>query len=525
MPSRHRSSSVLEERYADEYVESTVQFKTNLSFCDPSPATAPSALLIGPVDSLKNASVQALPIYCPAVAEAVRRIEEGQTISVLTQLPGRSEFATINVVAVTTTASRYNCPYRAECYGAAVKQAVGTLPKEGECTLDVYVRAAPEATLSITKAIASSCPHSFTESDGASGKSFLNQRVRVNVVFAAKPKSVEELEIIATSVQLCQRLVDAPTDLLDTVTFAEIAQRYGQALGVDVQTITGEALREAGYGGIYGVGKGAEYPPALVTLHFRNDAAAGGKNVALVGKGLVYDCGGLSLKTPTTYMSNMKTDMGGAAAVFSGFVAIVRSVKAKLPHYSGIANLTVTLCLAENAIGPRSYRNDDILRMKSGKTVEVFNTDAEGRICLGDGIFHATNEISVTPDILVDMATLTGAQGIATGMKHAAIYANDGDAELAVVQAGRQSGDTCFPVLYCPEYHKEEYKSNFADMRNLMKCNTNAGVSCAGYFVESHISTKFKGQYIHVDLAYPSSNDDGATGYGVALLAEFLKNH
>eukprot|EP00796_Vickermania_ingenoplastis_P004825 gene4826-3465_t len=525
MPARQRSTSAAEEKLIDTFIQSTVNFKSTLTFTDvashPASKVSSAAVLIGSVEHLQDSSVHSLPIYTPVVAEAISRIKEDKAITVLTQLPGRQDFVTVSVVAVSTKASRNNCPFRPECYGAGVKAAVGNLSSEGEQTLDVFVRAPAGAEVPITCGIARGTPHSFSEISGAAAKSFLSQRVTFNILFSATTVPAEELQILATSVQLCQRLVDAPTDLLDTITFAEIARGYAQALGVEFHAIEGEKLREEGYGGIYGVGKAAEYPPALVTLRYRNPHAVNGKNVALVGKGLVYDCGGLALKYPATIMSNMKTDMGGAGAVFSGFVAIVRSIKAA--RYQGIANLSVTLCLAENAIGPRAFRNDDILRLKSGKTVEVFNTDAEGRICLGDGIFHATNEQDFTPDVVIDMATLTGAQGIATGQRHAAIYTNEEDAEKEIVDAGKKCGDTCFPVLYCPEYHKEEYKSNFADMRNIMKTSTNAGVSCAGFFVESHLSEKFKGTHIHVDLAFPSSGPDGATGYGVALVAEYLK--
>lgn len=176
--------------------------------------------------------------------------------------------------------------------------------------------------------------------------------------------------------------------------------------------------------------------------------------MALVGKGIVYDCGGLALK-PAQHMTNMKTDMGGAAAVFCGFIALLRSIQTHNAStngssYNHLHHLSVTLCLAENAIGPKAYRNDDILVLKSGKTVEVMNTDAEGRIVLADGVFYASNEQSFVPDVVMDMATLTGAQGIATGEHHAAIYVNECDAEHLVLQAGNQCGDTCFPVLYCP---------------------------------------------------------------------------
>ncbi|CCW63491.1 unnamed protein product [Phytomonas sp. EM1] len=335
--------------------------------------------------------------------------------------------------------------------------------------------------------------------------------------------TVAELEALCTSVQLCQRLVDTPTCILDTVVFAEIAQAYARELGAGVELIKGEELRERGYGGIYSVGRGAEFPPHLLTLHYVNNAAdAAAKNIALVGKGIVYDCGGLAIK-PATGMVNMKTDMAGAASVLCGFIAVVRGMKIQPDRYKHVRHLSVTLCLAENAISAGSYRNGDIVFLKSGKSVEVINTDAEGRIVLGDGVYYASGEQSFVPDILIDMATLTGAQGIATGTNHAALYVSDADVEQALLKAGRLCGDTCFPVLYSPEHHKPQFKSKFADMTNLMPKGTDGGVSCGGYFVESHLSEKFTGAFAHVDLAFPSSNDNGATGFGVNLIAEYLR--
>ncbi|GET86673.1 metallo-peptidase, clan MF, Family M17 [Leishmania tarentolae] len=262
--------------------------------------------------------------------------------------------------------------------------------------------------------------------------------------------------------------------------------------------IKGEELREKGYNGIYAVGMCAQYPPHLVTLRYKNpNAAAGAKNIAMVGKGIVYDCGGLALKS-AAHMTNMKTDMGGSAGVFCAFIAVVRSMKAQKTHFNHIANISVTLCMAENAIGPNSYHNDDVVVMKSGKSVEVMNTDAEGRMVLGDGVHYATAEQDFVPDLLIDMATLTGAQGIATGSKHAGIYASDVGAEKDMVHAGLQSGDLCYPVLYCPEYHEEVYKSPCADMRNVANSPASAGSSCGGYFVEQQLNERFKGPFVHV---------------------------
>ncbi|KAG5510119.1 hypothetical protein JKF63_07015 [Porcisia hertigi] len=522
------------EADAAEFVHSCTSFKSNVQFTDISKVSsvAPHVLLVGVPALLQDKAVESVPFYCEAVAEALRRVKPGGTVKTLAAVAQRQGYVGVTVVALPSTASRTNCPYRADSLSAAVAAACESVG-DGE-TLDVYVRAPAGAEVSIANAVARAVPHSYTAKSGRATKAYMKQEVTVNVVMSSraaftqervhdKSVSVAELQAICTSVQLCQRLVDTPACMLSTVVYADIAAAYAAELGVDITVIKGEELHEKGYGGIYAVGKCAQCPPHLVTLRYKNpNAAPGAKNIAMVGKGIVYDCGGLALK-PTAHMTTMKMDMGGSAGVFCAFIAVVRCMKEQHSSYSSIANLSVTLCMAENAIGPNAYRNDDIIIMKSGKSVEVLNTDAEGRIVLGDGVYYATGEQDFVPDEVIDMATLTGAQGIATGSRHAGIYVSDANAERDLVTAGLRSGDVCFPVLYCPEYHEEVYKSSCADMRNIANSPSSAGSSCGGYFVEQHMHKRFKGPFLHVDMAFPSSNTAGATGYGVALVVEYLR--
>ncbi|KAH9599776.1 putative aminopeptidase NPEPL1 [Trypanosoma melophagium] len=511
------------ERELSEFVQSCVNFKTNVHFTDvatyqkeqPSGLSSAFAVLIGTREQLEDASVKSLPVYCPAVAEAIARVKEGKTFGVLVEgvrNAAGEKFVRVVVGEVPSKASRTNCPARPDVIAGLVTAALEEAPA-AVAAVDVFVRST--AAVAVAVAVARSGRHNFSAKDGMAGRAYHDGAVRLQVVFPAAPAPpAQELAVIATSTQLCQRLVDAPTNLLNTTTFTEIVQAYAKELGCGVDVICGEELCERGYGGIYSVGKGASEPPRLVTLTYtpKNKEK---KRVALVGKGIVYDCGGLALKQPA-FMTGMKHDMGGAAAVFCGFVTAVRLGQP--------VALTCTLCLAENAIGPNAYRNDDILVMKSGKTVEINNTDAEGRVVLADGVFHATNELPHVPDVLVDMATLTGAQGIATGRKHAGLFVNDEDAELAFLKAGKTSGETCFPVLYCPEYHIPEFRSPLADMRNSVANRNNAGVSCGGQFIANHLSPKFTGKHVHVDLAFPTFDAKGATGFGAALLTEYFRS-
>jgi probable aminopeptidase NPEPL1 len=160
--------------------------------------------------------------------------------------------------------------------------------------------------------------------------------------------------------------------------------------------------------------------------------------------------------------------------------------------------------------------------MYSGKTVEVNNADAEGRLVLGDGVAHATKHIEKL-DLVVDMATLTGAVMVTTGKKHAGVLCNKAELETRAVQAGMQSGDLCYPLLYAPELLMEEFKSEVADMKNSVKDRSNAQASCAGHFIESHLEESYQGGWIHVDMAGPAMIGERSSGYGVGLVLSLLQ--
>jgi probable aminopeptidase NPEPL1 len=211
-------------------------------------------------------------------------------------------------------------------------------------------------------------------------------------------------------------------------------------------------------------------------------------------------------------METMKADMGGAAAVLGAFLVLARHHKT--------SRVTLIMCLAENAIGPIAYKPDDVLTMHSGKTVEINNTDAEGRLLLADGCSYAARILGC--DIVLDAATLTGAQGVATGNHFAAVVCNDQGIEQALVDAGRDSGDLCWPLPFAPEFYRSEYASPIADMRNSVKNRSNAQVSCAAEFVHWNLDGS-KAKWGHVDLAYPAFRMNRGTGFGVALLFAAVK--
>ncbi|KUF90743.1 hypothetical protein AM588_10002847 [Phytophthora nicotianae] len=321
------------------------------------------------------------------------------------------------------------------------------------------------------------------------------------------------------AIQLATRLVDAPPNELHSDAFIAEARAVAQRTNSKITVIQGEELRENGFGGIYGVGKAATHKPALVCLsHVPEGAATDAKGVAMVGKGIIFDTGGLSIKTGGI-MVGMKRDMGGAASLLAAYEAAchAKNTTDKTP-------LHVVLCIAENSVGPDSTRVDDVLVMYSGKTVEVNNTDAEGRLVLGDGVAYAVKHLN--PKVIVDMATLTGAQGISTGNRIGAIYTNDGDLENMAVKAGKISGDLVHPMPYAPEFHRLEFKSTIADMKNSVKNRANAQVSCAGQFIANHLGDfEHSGKWLHVDMAFPvfTGDDERSTGFGVAFIQSLLK--
>ena len=307
-------------------------------------------------------------------------------------------------------------------------------------------------------------------------------------------------------------LVDHPTADLTTEGFVDQVRAQVKALGLKVKltVIAGEALLKKGLGGIHAVGRAAVVQPRLLILEHAPRGAH--KTVALVGKGIVFDTGGLSIKTPTDNMSSMKGDMGGGAAVAGAFLALAQE---------RVRRRVIGLVpLAENAVGPASYRPDEILTLHSGKTVEINNTDAEGRLLLADAVSYAARELE--PDLVIDAATLTGAQLVATGKRHAAVVSNREGLEALAVRAGRATGDLVHPLPFAPEFYQAEFESKVADMKNSVKDRMNAQSSCAAQFVWSHISDT-KVPWLHIDLAGPAHVDNRGTGFGATLVAEVVR--
>ena len=339
------------------------------------------------------------------------------------------------------------------------------------------------------------------------------QTVRISATDAngkAKRFSVADQKV-AEFGRWAARLVDMPPAEMHTTDFVRETRKAARGIpNLKVSVISGEQVKAQKLGGLHAVGRTAIHPPKLLILHYKPTKPR--RKVALIGKGIIYDTGGLSLKPPAG-MYGMKFDMGGAAGMVGAALALAAAgVKDEVICAAG---------LAENAIGPNAYRPDDILTMHSGKTVEINNTDAEGRLVLADAASYVGRKWK--PDVMIDMATLTGAQLVATGRRHAGVVSNRAGLEAAAVAAGRISGDLAHPLPFSPEIYQGELSSKVADMRNSVSDRMNAQSSCAAQFIYHHIAD-LDMPWLHVDMAGPSSHGERGTGYGVAFTAALLRD-
>jgi len=315
--------------------------------------------------------------------------------------------------------------------------------------------------------------------------------------------AAQRAQALADAVTLARDLVNtAPSDLVPAGLAAE-AERVAAASGLDAEVLDEKALAENGYGGILGVGQGSVHPPRLVRLEYTPPEAAGTpqpeavKTVVFVGKGITFDSGGLSLK-PAKSMETMKSDMGGAAAILGAMQAIA----ALGPAVRVIAYLP----LAENMPSGTAQRPSDVLTTYDGKTVEVLNTDAEGRLVLADALARSAAD---SPDLLVDVATLTGAQLVALGPRIAAVMANDDALRDAVVAAAGRAGEAMWPMPL-PKELRKGLDSAVADLANVAP-DRYGGMLVAGLFLREFVPTGVR--WAHLDIAGPAFNDGAPHGY------------
>ncbi|HXY47265.1 MAG TPA: leucyl aminopeptidase [Thermoplasmata archaeon] len=334
---------------------------------------------------------------------------------------------------------------------------------------------------------------------------------------SALKKAVAEESEILDVVVWTRDLANLPADTATPERLAEEAQSLGKELGLKVTVFDERKLAEMHCGGILAVGSGSVHPPRLIVLEYPGGSKRG-RTIAVVGKGITFDSGGISLK-PGLNMSHMKFDKSGAVAVL-GILRAAAMLKVP-PRVVGV------MCCAENLPSGSAYRPGDVVRTFNGKTIEVLNTDAEGRVVLSDGLGYAVQQYH--PHELIDLATLTGAEVVALGDDTAGLVATDDKLAQGLLSASASTGE---PLWRMPltDYHRELVKSDVADVRNSTEIPP-AGMLTAAAFLETFVG---KTPWAHLDIAgpayttpttrkyQPSYQNTGATAFGVRLVVRYL---
>lgn len=299
-------------------------------------------------------------------------------------------------------------------------------------------------------------------------------------------------QLVAEAVATARDFVNTPPSHLYPAEFAARTQVLAEAAGLDVEVLDENALEAGGYGGVLGVGKGSSRPPRLVRLTY----AGGPKKVALIGKGVTFDTGGISIK-PAQNMENMTSDMAGAAAVIA---TPLLAARLSLP-----ITVTATVPMAENMPSATAQRPGDVLTQYGGTTVEVLNTDAEGRLILADAIVRAGED---SPEFLIDVATLTGAQMVALGTRTPGVMGTD-EFRDRVARISQEVGENGWPMPL-PAELRADLNSKIADLANVAPHRW-GGMLSAGLFLKEFVPEGV--QWAHLDVAGPAYNTGGPFGY------------
>lgn len=325
---------------------------------------------------------------------------------------------------------------------------------------------------------------------------------KVTVVSSHKPSTaaLERALVLAESTNTIRDLVNSPANDIYPQSLAAAIQKLSRGAGVTVEIWDEKRLAADGFGGILSVGKGSSRPPRLVRVEYKPKNAKA--HLAFVGKGITFDSGGLSIK-PATSMVGMKYDMAGAATVANAVIAIA---KLGLP-----VRVTAWMCVAENMVSGTSTRPSDVIKIRNGKTVEVINTDAEGRLVLADGLSIASE---TKPDLIVDVATLTGASSIALGHRHTGLMGHGSGVEKAKA-AAEKAGELVWHMPL-PKDLRASLNSDIADIANT-KFGAKGGMLLGGLFLQEFVGKKPKGDeqidWAHLDIAPSANNDVAPWGY------------
>lgn len=468
----------------------------------PAPAASPSGDVVligarasgGPIAVLSSAAVDA----AGDIASQLQAVGFGGGRDELVRLPGGAAGPSIAVIGLPEPLDADALRYAA---GSGVRQLAGTasvtvaLPSEDDEQLAAVLEGAALGSYAFT---------TYREASKASVKAPVSSiEVVGSPADASGDAFVARAAAAAEAVALVKDLVNTPPLDLYPATLADAAERAAAGLPVDVRVWDETQLEADGFGGILGVGQGSTRPPRLVKVTYAPAGAT--RHLALVGKGITFDTGGLSLKPPTG-MVGMKYDMTGAATVLAVALAAARLA---LP-----VKVTAWLCIAENMPSGSAIRPNDVLRIRGGRTVEVLNTDAEGRLVMADGLVAASEE---RPDAIVDVATLTGAALVALGTRYAAVMGDDGLVG-DVVDAAKASGELLWPMPL-PGELRATINSDVADIANANPGNTAGGMLLAAVFLQEFVGRTGDAEdspripWAHLDIAGPAKGPASPYGF------------
>lgn len=341
------------------------------------------------------------------------------------------------------------------------------------------------------------------------------QLASVEVIGKFEKDQIQKLNNILKSVYWTRDMVNEPVSYLTATQLATEIQKLGEEANFSVQVLEKSKIEALKMGGLLAVNKGSIEPPTFTIIEYKPKNARNKKPLVLVGKGVVYDTGGLSLKPTAGSMDLMKSDMAGAACMAATIYAA--ALNQLDVHMVGLIPAT------DNRPGLNAYAPGDVVHMYDGTTIEVLNTDAEGRMILADALAYASK---FNPELVIDAATLTGAAVVAIGTKASCMMGNAKQKVLdKLIEAGNDVHERVVQLPFWDEY-KDDLKSSVADMKNIgSRC---AGMITAGKFLEHFV----KAPYVHIDIAGPSFLEapenykgKGGTGVGVRLLHEFIEKH
>ncbi len=357
----------------------------------------------------------------------------------------------------------------------------------------------------------------FKTSDAEANKSGIE---KLYLITKAKSKTVNPMidsaAVIADGVDLVKDLVNSPSNLMDESHMVKTAKQIAKENKYKIKVFGDKELKKMKWGGLLAVNQGSDKQARCIVLQYKGGKSKD-KPIALIGKGVIFDTGGYNIK-PTNYIEKMHQDMAGAASVL-GVFSMLKKLDVK-------KNVIAVIPIAENLVSSKAYRPADVLTMYSGKTVEITNTDAEGRLILADAITYATEQ---KPDCIVTIATLTGAVSVALGHRYAGLFSNRNKLRAEMKRAGRKMDDYGWPLPLHADY-KKCMDSKIADIRNCdLGTSRVAGSSKAAAFLERFIDGN---DWVHIDIggtAFTKSPKDyevnGATAHGVRMMLKFVMDH